>query len=1373
MDKYYYEYQNSQPPKRSQGSYSVDPRNQKFTRNDYTQESIREQTKAPVGHTFVQDTSSFSGIEPQYQVNSASLPAITNMTSMPKPTTMSSMTNLPQYPNTSTQDQIYSNSLSAGGIFERGQIPYDYQKELTNSTPMTHQSYSTFDSQSSNSNLQTRSMPWTDNTLPSFSSSEHQNRDVFSTPVTNLAPRSGSYVFDSNTTERSNTVDSILRLPSTTLPALDQRYPSGPSQAFRTGVFVETAPVGRMENLNQYQYVSPFNSIPKQESTSSTIGLNLESIPTAEDPYRNEPSLKQAPVPNSTGNPRSSYLDEIFQRKQSVSSTTDNFYLPIASAPSPSRSSISYQGMLPQHTNSGSPPLLENQPSAVLLHDPLHRRVTSNDSLIIPDLAIRQLQPNNPIIPDPQVHRLDPPKGVPLEHPFLFDRNTHTSPVRNPHSVQHNAFTTGSYDISNMNENLVQPGLVSPSKAIKPTSSGTQFSAKTFPVPNTPAQESVTSAAITPSYPQPSIQNAWSSSTGTEPAQEAASYLKPISGQGVYNLSDPNAGSSWPFPTNTNESTIQPESNRSKSLDIPIVNPSKSGHHNIGPLPTAPASQSIKPSSNITVKQDVHKKARYPTSTRHSNTNISDTSTPATEDQNVSNKSSGPLETTSNVIGEPRVTSIIAVAVDTPKIQNVLGPEYIVAPPPHSIYDRDKLITKGVELWIRYAGEESVSKFSDQLKELIGSQYPSDRKFLLEHIIAVWLTWEPEKFHLILEPLSSMVKKRRRIYNKRASPFYALVQLFSPITERVNSIFDPTAELQADYSIDVKCPNLCQNLLEYLTEENTNDHLVTWIIDCLSVTSPLVQKRYFKWLIEKIDWNNSSAVAENSGETNHMQQLLSLLKDDKSKSTISSALISVFFTSWKNREALFKSQELRPTLVSYFNNPGSIAAQNQLYILLADEPESSRFSIILELLNALKEHSEPGSIKWFYNLILPVMIDVIVEKDQSLAALLFETLVSDEEWFSFLFFKSRDVNIKRGELYSLEDVIEPDTNRGLLSLIQSITQLEQYKIQSRISDMWLQQWKKKKTNRSWILALVTLFPQCPQALQEMTIQLIQCTLTVEYSDDPIWCDIVDMFVLNSIPALSSLFRATFNMFCDAPQIRDQVYTRFEESLAKLSGHFIAEVANKTKTHGKKSKKKKQKWNSAAHTISKPVTEFVELLSNYLAVYDTDTGAQALAKWIIDSSCCISLIKFLSPSPSSQIRLNTVSILDSLTSIAKQDPITIARWVKTWEAQEVRTLTSLLADSDDSMAEKARSLIVQLLSSTVDVSALCDKFKNELHRDCRSTSDKINRFSAQPDQIGALGPLRIILARQQTILRNIQEQASRTSDICTSNISTSV
>ncbi|ORX90759.1 hypothetical protein K493DRAFT_380164 [Basidiobolus meristosporus CBS 931.73] len=1339
MDKYYYEYQGSQPPKRPRGSYQVDPRNQKFSRNEYNQEIPREQMRPEYG----QDTNRFPGLDPQMHSN-PTLPAITNIPSLPQASANPTISNFAPYHKTSTSLPSYPNPLNSGTMFERERATYGFQKEPTNSTSIPPQSYGMFDIQSNNNNPPQGTPRWTDNAGASiFSNPEHYNRNVYSAKASNVAPRSGSYVFNNVTDERSGMADP--RQTPIAPMAADQRYASSNPHEYHTGTSTEKMPSSRMENLNQYQYVSPFGSAVKQENYPHS-NLIPDATTSMNDAYRKESSVfRQTSAP--TSGPSNSYLDEIFRRKQTSTPTAEMPHMSNTPTSFTPQSLTAYKRELPQHMNSTYPPAVENQPSPIITHQPSNRNPNINDGMVISNLTARHVMPSAPSSSTPHGFQ-----NILLSNPTNSEGNRYTSPARNP---QANTFTEAS---PKRNGGSLQSLLLNPPIPTKPSGSDTQPKIAPFTGQGAFTPESGTPITNLSDHLQPSRQS--EQPLTTESVQGMASFLKQASGQGVYNLSEENANSNWMFLTNTVENPHPPEIKRPKSLDVPIINPSKSGHHNIG-MPTSTStsssSQNTRPPLSPVPKQETLPKP-IPPVIRPSSSGIRDLSISSTAGPGGNASTPQPSDKVPSIGAEPRATSIIGVAVDKPKIDNVLGPDFIVAPPPHAMYDRDKLVTKGVELWIRYAGEESVTTFSEQLKDLIGSQYPSDRKFLLEHVIAVWLTWEPEKFQLILEPLSAMVKKRKRIYNKRASPFYALVQLFNPTTERVSLIFDPTAELQADYSIDVKCPDLCQNLLQYLTEENTNDHLVTWIIDCLSITSPLVQKRYFKWLIEKIDWDDTSNVGtENT--TNYMHQLLSLLKDDKNKSTMSAALVSVFFTSWKNREALFKSQELRPTLVNYFNNPGSIAAQNQLYILLADEPEDSRFAIILELLTALKEHSEPGSIKWFYNLILPVMIDVIVEKDQSLAAHLFETLVIDEAWFSFLFFNSKDIEVKSQELGSLEALIQPDASRGLLLLVQAITQLEQYNIQSRISDMWLHQWKRKKIDRLWILALISLYPQSPKALQEMVVQLVQCTLDHEVdignSDHPVWYDMLDMFTMNKIPGLSPLFEATFNMLYDNPQTREQAYTRFEECLAKLSESFVAEVVNKSKLHGKKSKKKKPKWSSSAYTVSQTVAEFAGLLNHYLSSHRTIAAARALGERILASSAGISLSKLLSLSPLPQIRAHTVSILVSLTTIAEQDPVLVNHWIKMWEGQDLRTLVSLLADSDDLVAEKARSFIVQLLSLEADVSTLRAKIKNELNRDCRSSSDKINRLSAQPDQLGALGPLRIILARQQAILHLVQ------------------
>ncbi|KAI9315231.1 hypothetical protein BX666DRAFT_1860928 [Dichotomocladium elegans] len=174
--------------------------------------------------------------------------------------------------------------------------------------------------------------------------------------------------------------------------------------------------------------------------------------------------------------------------------------------------------------------------------------------------------------------------------------------------------------------------------------------------------------------------------------------------------------------------------------------------------------------------------------------------------------------------------------------------------------DKMKNLQKATRLWIERVRTLSDTEFALYLQDLIKSHYPTDRKIMLDRLIAYWTIRDPFEKHssVILDAIIAILQSSK--YNLRSSPYYGFMEYFQGWSNGSGNE-EGGYNVMTGALIDIsrfsgyknaKLHRGCCRMLEYLTpfiDRGAGD----WLSDCLDVATPDIIEWYAGWLCEELN----------------------------------------------------------------------------------------------------------------------------------------------------------------------------------------------------------------------------------------------------------------------------------------------------------------------------------------------------------------------------------------------------------------------------------------------------------------------------------------------------------------------------------------
>lgn len=460
--------------------------------------------------------------------------------------------------------------------------------------------------------------------------------------------------------------------------------------------------------------------------------------------------------------------------------------------------------------------------------------------------------------------------------------------------------------------------------------------------------------------------------------------------------------------------------------------------------------------------------------------------------------------------------------------KNPLLNEQLLAQTPSDIYDQTKAIRQGTRFWVRKMSELSPQDFDKHLKNAIEEHYPTERKTVLDLVLADWTA--RDRFHrhvdLVIHTLLSQLSNTKK-YNKRTAPYYAFTQQFNIPDENYqryqlqqqqrqtnvamlntsSSSYQVKSGAYIDLSRFSNCSDMvlmhgCCKLLQSMTLYLQGSVKVQeWVADCLRFACSEIIQQYTTWLVAGLAKKLQSQQSSLGCYSQFMQVLL------KNCISSSSYVIPVLLKAFDETTLtwLLKQHLQVATIILHYFDDGQQVSKDMVVVELL---KTKRKSYIDMLMNYLRENmsstdpSLPRSRAWFRNHFLANILSLVGEdhQGQSVASCIFRQLLKargDFEWyFGTPLVSAQQITFKTLQLASTHDIYAVK-NTGLAAMLESIARMKDNIKKERLINDWFDLWTSSNNNEykftvpvGWILQCAGLYDQAPVVVKLMIKRLI-------------------------------------------------------------------------------------------------------------------------------------------------------------------------------------------------------------------------------------------------------------------------------------------
>ncbi|KAI8369148.1 hypothetical protein EDC96DRAFT_504067 [Choanephora cucurbitarum] len=521
--------------------------------------------------------------------------------------------------------------------------------------------------------------------------------------------------------------------------------------------------------------------------------------------------------------------------------------------------------------------------------------------------------------------------------------------------------------------------------------------------------------------------------------------------------------------------------------------------------------------------------------------------------------------------------------------QNKLLHPDLLAPIPADKFAQTKAIQKSICFWIEQMSTMLPNQFDFLLKSAILDHYPTDRKSVLDLVIANWTLHD--RFHrhmeLVIETMLSQFETKK--YNIRISPYYAFVQLFSlsqnqlaedhqqqdqqqqqngPIsfldynatTYQVKSGAYIDLSHFSNYS-DTALVQGCCSLLQKITLSvaNTNHHQAhEWLADCLKSADANIVRSYAAWLANGLEKDLQQS--KNSVSSGYAEFMLTLLATCVARSThIVPTLLFVF--SDRGLAWLLKSNRSSATILLHYFDDGSQVSKD---MVVTDLLKTKSKQFIDMLLGYLRENmagidpKAPHSRVWFQNHFLRNILSLVGEEDQvdtSVASQLFRQFFKTRDDFEWYFGTPllQQITFNSLDLANVHDIYAVKST-GLAAMFQEMVRLGDHVKKERLMQIWSDLWIANQAFTvpvSWVLQCAGLYDQAPVLVKQMIKRFVaiglqpqqpQSSMTPLLSERKFLDRMMDLVLLSDAPEPDSLFELILEIACE----NDGLSSAFEQ-----------------------------------------------------------------------------------------------------------------------------------------------------------------------------------------------------------------------------------
>ncbi|KAI9282403.1 hypothetical protein BC943DRAFT_354107 [Umbelopsis sp. AD052] len=438
--------------------------------------------------------------------------------------------------------------------------------------------------------------------------------------------------------------------------------------------------------------------------------------------------------------------------------------------------------------------------------------------------------------------------------------------------------------------------------------------------------------------------------------------------------------------------------------------------------------------------------------------------------------------------------------------RNPLITHKLMEPPPTSEAERTHLLEKPMAQWCYQLQTFSFKQFDFHLSQIIEKHYPNDRKTVLDLLLIEWIQRDEMEDYLetILSYIIACLKEQR--YDKRASPFWAVLHLYSQsdsFQDESRPLYGEISGAQVDSGRDEvigddRRHRTCDRILQLLTDANVNNLLTPWINDILQVASSRVLAKYLEWMAQKIG-SAPAGTDDHTGwykQNKYYRQLNEVFKGEHIKHKADSVIPTLMRTQPMIFLDLVESRAyLNAMLKAYFSKPPEMAIE----LLVNDLLQSHSKEFMLQLFNVLGAQSKASS-QWFSNHFLgPILCyETDTVQKQRPCRGIFQTIMSDSHFFPFLFFRIFDPSAKglymvdmpirdtSLQLLKRHSILKPQMC-GLLRLFEEIVRLQDPVRQHTVLELWKEAWGPElvESKPGWLLCCLLFFGHASAAVKQV------------------------------------------------------------------------------------------------------------------------------------------------------------------------------------------------------------------------------------------------------------------------------------------------
>lgn len=478
------------------------------------------------------------------------------------------------------------------------------------------------------------------------------------------------------------------------------------------------------------------------------------------------------------------------------------------------------------------------------------------------------------------------------------------------------------------------------------------------------------------------------------------------------------------------------------------------------------------------------------------------------------------------------------------------------------------------------------TEFDINLKNIIVQQYPTDKKTVLDRLLADWTARDRFHRHLDLVADIMMVLLASKPYNKRSAPYYAFVQLFNIPDEhhqRNADHYETKSGAYIDLSQYSNCSDQslmkgCCQLLEKVTQSKAGSHVVEWVGDCLHNASADIVKHYITWLVHGF---NAEILAKTNPPRFEPFLKVVLKSCQSSSAYIVPILLELF--NYDSLEWLLKKNKISAQVLLHYFDDGP---QVSKYIMVQGLFMNKQKKYVDLLLTFLRESMTgtdpqlPRSRSWFKNHFLGVILSLVGEDTtgQGVACCIFRQLFKTRENFEWYFATAlvpaeKKLNYKALHFANLHNVFDIKES-GLAAVFHEMVRLKDTGKKKRLIKVWYDLWtsgSKITVPVSWILQCAGLYDQAPVLVKQMIKNLVTIGLEQQQEENSMHTTsertfldrIMDLVLLSDAPEPESLFELILSV-SQPETVYQEVKHAIINILIGLSEELEVELMNSEK-----------------------------------------------------------------------------------------------------------------------------------------------------------------------------------------------------------------